>query len=231
LMERLKEPRVRKIIEPLILGEPIHERISDDYLYVRDLGLIKENADRMVVPGNPIYGEIIVRLLNYGIQETLIVERSNDNLPKYIKNGKIDINFLIGEFQIFWRENSEIWIKRYDKDIYQYSEAAPHLVFQAFLQRIINGGGEIHREMAVGTKRCDICLEWEGQKYPIELKIYENAKTKEKAIEQVQMYMDKMGANNAWIIIFDRDTQKSWEEKIYFEEESVGGKKICVFGC
>ncbi|MCL2844414.1 MAG: AAA-like domain-containing protein [Chitinivibrionia bacterium] len=231
LMERLKEPRVRKIIQPLILGEDLPDRISDDYMYARDLGLIKETDDRAVEPGNKIYGEIIIRLLNYGVQETLITAREDDKLPKYIKNGKIDINFLIREFQDFWRENSEIWVKRYEEDLYQYVEAAPHLVFQAFVQRVINGGGEIHREMALGTKRSDICIEWEKQKYPIELKIYESEKTKTKAIEQVQMYMDKVGSKDGWIVVFDRSAEKTWEEKLYFEETTVGDKRIRIFGC
>ena len=231
LMERLKEPRVRKIIEPLILGEEVQSRITDDYLYVQDLGLIKKDEKGKIQPGNKIYAEIIVRLLNYDAQENLKASRENDNLPKYIKNGKIDINFLLKEFQDFWRENSEIWVKRYEKDLYQYVEAAPHLVFQAFVQRVINGGGEIHREMALGIKRSDICIEWEKQKYPIELKIYESPKTKEKAVEQVQMYMDKVISKDGWIVIFDRDTEKLWEEKLYFEEITLGNKNIYVFGC
>jgi len=161
----------------------------------------------------------------------LKVSREDDNLPKYIKNGKVDINFLLKEFQDFWRENSEIWIKRYEENLYQYVEAAPHLVLQAFLQRVINGGGTIHREMALGTKRSDICIEWEGQKYPIELKIFENEKTKTEAIKQVQKYMDRMGSNIGWIVIFDRSADKSWEEKLYVEENIVGNNNVWMFGC
>ena len=54
LLERLKEERVRKVIEPLITGSDIFERLSDDFQYVRDLGLIKE-VNAKIQPANPIY--------------------------------------------------------------------------------------------------------------------------------------------------------------------------------
>jgi hypothetical protein len=230
LMERLKEPRVRKIIEPLILGEGIVDRISDDYLYVKDLGLIKESGNGIVEPSNQIYAEIIVRTLNYSVQENLKVELPNDNLPKYVKDGKIDVNYLLKEFQVFWRENSEIWVKRYKENFYEYEEAAPHLVLQGFLQRVINGGGQIDREMALGTKRADICIKWENQKYPIELKLYKNEKTTADAIPQILRYMEKCGVSEGWLFLFDRSTEKSWEDKLYFKEEIVNEKKINIFG-
>jgi hypothetical protein len=231
LMERLKEDRIRRVIQPLILGEDIINKASDDYLYTRDLGLIKESGGGLVEPANQIYAEIIIRMLSYSLQENLKFERPDDNLPKYIVAGEIDINALLREFQGFWRENSEIWTKRYKENFYQYDEAAPHLVIQAFLQRVINGGGQITREMALGTKRADICIEWENQKYPIELKILRDEKTKSKDLSQISSYIDKCGTKAGWLVVFDRDTWKSWDEKLYFEEIEETGKKITVFGC
>ena len=55
------------------------------------------------------------------------------------------MNLLLKGFQEFWRENSEIWTERFE-----YKEAAPHLILQAFLQRVINGGAHILREFASG---------------------------------------------------------------------------------
>jgi len=37
-------------------------------------------------------------------------------------------------------------------------------------ERVINGGGRIVRKMVAGTRRIDLCLVYEGQKYPIERK-------------------------------------------------------------
>jgi len=233
LMERLKEERVRNVIEPLILGDNLAvDRISDDYLYTRDLGLIREVGGGVVEPANKIYAEIIVRYLNYTLQENFKTEMPNNDLPKYIKAGKININTLLKDFQSFWRENSEIWVERYKKNLYQYDEAAPHLVIQAFFQRVLNGGGHISREMALGKNRADICVEWEKQKYPIELKLYKGTKTIKDSTEQILKYMDKVGSKEGWVVIFDRTPKKSWSKKLYVKEvKQTAGKKITIFGC
>ena len=62
---------------------------------------------------------------------------------------------LLRSFQQFFRENAEAWIEQF-----QYKEAGPQLLLQAFLQRIVNGGGRITREYGLGMKRIDLYLEW-----------------------------------------------------------------------
>jgi hypothetical protein len=132
---------------------------------------------------------------------------------------------LMRDFQQFWRENSDIWVKRFD-----YDEAAPHLILMAFLQRVINGGGDIIREMAAGRGRLDLCVVYGGEKYPIEIKLWRGEKSRTQGIEQTQRYMDVYGAREGWLAIFDRDTGASWDEKIYMVKESAGGKTVTVVG-
>ena len=230
LMERLKEPRVRSTIEPLILGEEIASKLSDDYLYVKDLGLIREHGG-VTEPANPIYAELIVRALSWDVQDIIGTAHKEYAIPRYLKDGKIDMDFLIRDFQAYWRENSEIWKKRYKTDLYEYDEAAPHLVLQAFMQRVINGGGKIVREMSLGTKRADLCVVYGERKYPVELKIQQSMRSLPESLKQVSEYMDKTGADTGWLVIFDRDTEKPWDDKIYMKEEQVDGKKITVAGC
>ncbi|WP_040839298.1 hypothetical protein [Thiothrix nivea] len=54
---------------------------------------------------------------------------------------RLDMPKLLATFQQFFRENSQSWIERFD-----YKETGPQLLLQAFLQRIINGGGRLNRE-------------------------------------------------------------------------------------
>jgi len=226
LMERLRENRVRSVIQPLILGEEA-DRTTDNYLYAKDLGLIRDFNGK-VEPANPIYAEVIIRTITCTAQEAIKNSKPNSDLPKYVIDGKININHLLKDFQSFWRENSEIiWDELYEEGFREYKEASPHLVLQAFLQRVINGGGHISREMALGKKRADICIEWEGQKYPIEIKILRNNNSISDGLAQTLEYMDRCGTEKGWLVVFDRDTSKSWEEKLYVRECD----KITVFGC
>jgi len=226
LMERLRENRIRTVIQPLILGEEA-DRTTDNYLYAKDLGLIRDFNGK-VEPANPIYAEVIIRTITCTAQEAIKNSKPNSDLPKYVIDGKININNLLKDFQSFWRENSEIiWDELYEEGLREYKEASPHLVLQAFLQRVINGGGHISREMALGKKRADICIEWEGQKYPIEIKILRNSNSLTDGLAQTLEYVERCGTKNGWLVVFDRNAGKSWEEKLYVKECD----KITVFGC
>ncbi|MEA1911534.1 MAG: AAA-like domain-containing protein [Spirochaetota bacterium] len=231
LLERLKEERVRKVIEPIILGEEKKwEPLQDDYQYVKDLGLIRDDKGAPE-PANPIYGEVILRTLSYSTQQALQGEFYPFTVPRYLKDGKIDMNYLFKDFQAFWRENSEIWSERY-----QYKEAAPHLILQAFLQRVINGGGKILREMAAGKRRLDLCVIYEDYKYPVELKVCggyrgrSREKVQTEGIEQTIRYMDLVGTNSGWLVIFDRDENLSWDDKIYSRKETIKDKTVYIIG-
>jgi hypothetical protein len=225
LLERLKEERVRRVIEPIIMGEDYIDQLSDDYQYVRDLGLIREYDDKQLEPASPIYAEVIARTLTYNMQNVLTRNDNTYQLPRYMKDGRIDMDCLMRDFQQFWRENSDIWLQRFD-----YKEAAPHLILMAFLQRVINGGGQILREMAAGRGRLDLCVVYGGWKYPIEIKLRRGEKTRVQGVEQTLRYMDVYGAAEGWLAIFDRSEGKSWDEKIFMEKETLGDKTVTVVG-
>ena len=135
-------------------------------------------------------------------------------------------------FQDFFRENSEIWLKKTE-----YTEYAPQIILQAFLQRVVNGGGEINREYALGSRRLDLLVKWKLpdmtiQKEVIELKILRGnmVRTLAEALPQTADYMDKSGVIHGSLLIFDRTPGKSWDEKVFIREETVNGKLITVYG-
>ena len=122
LMERLKEPRVRRVVEPVILGKERGAPVNDDdYRYVLDLGILRENENHVLVPGNPMYAEIMLRYLSNDEQVHFYAKYEK---PFWLKpDGSLDMPALMAEFQRFWRENSGA-----DREVYGYNEATPHLV-------------------------------------------------------------------------------------------------------
>ncbi len=223
LLDKLNEERVCRVLEPIIFTTDANKiDFNDDVQYCVDLGLIKiEN--KILKPANPIYAEVIIRTLAYSTQYYL---HSNIKNVWIDKRGDIDMNGLLKAFQEFWRENSDIWL-----DKYQYKEAAPHLILQAFLQRIINGGGDVLREYAYARKRIDLCVRYNKKKYPLELKIHYGKKTIPQGLEQLSEYMDGFGEKTGWLIIFDRRKLKNWDEKLYWKIEKYKDKIINIVGC
>ena len=222
LLERLKEARVRRIVEPVLLGRQVNLAFSsDDAAYVFDLGLLVKNKGD-VMPANPIYREVIIRALTHETQYQLPT-----SLEGRFKSGdSLDMTALLKNFQQFWRENSDIWIEKYE-----YREAAPHLILQAFLQRVVNGGGHIDREYSAGRERVDLCVSSGPFRYPLELKIRYRPGTRQQGLEQLAGYMDCLGLVEGWLILFERDPEMPWEQKITWEEIVFQDKKIHVVGC
>jgi hypothetical protein len=228
LLERLKEDRVRNIIEPMILGEGFINKESDDFLYTRDLGLIRVEHSQ-IKPANPIYSEVIIRKLSSQVQDELQSPKYPYRIPRYLKqDGSIDVDYLMRDFQKFWHLNSGIWLEMCD-----YPEAGPLLVMMAFLQRVVNGGGQIIREMASGNGRLDLLMTCNDKKYPIELKIRYGKKYVDDGLDQTFGYMDLHCCNEGWMVVFDRRSTVKWEDKLYMKKEkkeTVNGKTVTIVG-
>ena len=125
---------------------------EDDVQYTLDLGLVRRGPNGLEV-ANRIYAEVIPRELTVVQQIKLeTIERP----AWYIEaDGQLNMPKLLAAFQQFFRENSEFWLERYE-----YREAGPHLLLQAFLQRIVNGGGRVDREYGLGRRRTDLLVIW-----------------------------------------------------------------------
>jgi hypothetical protein len=208
LLERLKEERVRNIIQPILLGDDLQDRQNDDFQYTKDLGLIRETDNGEVLPGNPIYAEMIVRALSAPSQQRMVHPDSPYRMPKYIlPDGSIDMDRLLNDFVAFWHEHSPAW-KEDNGDYGQYSEASLVILLCAFIHRLVNGGGEVNREMAAGRGRMDIGVVYNDRKYPIEVKICRERDSIEtvesKGREQLRRYMHRMDAPRGWLLIHDR---------------------------
>ena len=228
LAHKLAEPRVRRLIGPMLAGENIvGEGLQDDISYALDLGLIRRDANGLQI-ANPIYREVIPRELSF-VQQ-LGFESTHQRGWYFRTAGTLDMDALLAAFQQFFREHSEHWVERFD-----YREAGPQLLLQAFLQRIINGGGRVEREYGLGRKRTDLLIIWPHpggvQRIVLELKIRYGklATVTAEGLTQTWEYVDRTGAQEAHLIIFDQ-TKRPWREKLYRKEMGHNGTKIIVWG-
>ncbi len=71
LAERLKESRVRRIIEPILAGGTLVDMVDDDPRFVIDLGLVKRQSQGGLTIANPIYQEVLPRVLASNTQDSL----------------------------------------------------------------------------------------------------------------------------------------------------------------
>ena len=227
LADKLREPRVRRVIEPLLSGGD--EEYSDrDFEYVRDLGLVV--ADPLLRMANPIYNEVVPRELT-----SVLDQRMPHRTPWYVDSrGGLEVDKLLAAFQDFFRQNSEHWIRRT-----QYTEAGPHLVLQAFLHRVVNATGRIEREYALGSRRVDLLIIWPREdgaeeRFVVECKLVKDGRSAERVIErgleQTAAYMDTSGAAAGHLVVFDLRAGRSWTDRVYRERRDWKGTGITVWG-
>ena len=231
LISRLHEQRVYAVIDAILSSNIENPTFTeDDVKYVVDLGLVKRDAKNIWI-ANPLYQEILPRAISANYQGRL-GGRSVDYIDQ---NGSLNMKKLLEKFTQFYRENSAAWLADA-----VYKESAPHIILMAFLQRVINGGGNIHREYALGRKRVDLLVTWPQtlrlnpgqvkQRIVIELKIWHSPKTLAEGLLQTAEYMDSSNATEGHLVIFDRRPNRSWDEKVYHRQEQIHTKIIEVWG-
>ena len=217
LAERLKDPRIKHIVETILTGDSDPDMAqSGDFLLALDLGLVAlENGTPIIA--NPIYREIIARVLTFGMQTAIPAPEfkwKNDD-------GTLAMDALMAEFQKFWRRHSDAWEQKTN-----YTEAFPHLLMMAFLQRVVNGGGQVEREYAAGRGRVDLAVKYGGKWNIIEIKLihpYDGREiTVEDGLKQVTRYRDIIEpAAPTYLVVFDRTEagrKKTWEERLTRDE-------------
>jgi hypothetical protein len=197
LAERLREDRVRAIIQPILSGLELGDTPDDDRRYLLDMGLVVRSQEGGLKIANPIYQEVIPRVLSQGTQDSLPMIQ-----PSWLNaDGSLNVQVLLDAFLVFWRQHGEPLFKSAN-----YPEIAPHLVMMAFLHRVVNGDGTLEREYAIGSGRMDICLRYGKVTLGMELKVWRDKKPDplKEGLKQLDKYLSGLSLDTGWLVIFDR---------------------------
>ncbi|MCF7977785.1 MAG: AAA-like domain-containing protein [Chromatiaceae bacterium] len=223
LAHKLQEPRVQRVIEPMLAGLTPEAVPEDDRGYLVDLGLLKRDGGGGLIVANPIYREVLPRMLASGPQDSL-----PRIAPSWLNaDGTLDPAALLDAFLTFWRQHGEPLLKSAP-----YHEIAPHLVLMAFLHRVINGGGTLEREYAIGSGRMDLCLRYGALTLGIELKVWRDARPDPLAegLKQLDAYLAGLGLDGGWLVIFDRRSGQPPIEARTASEAMIspGGREVVL---
>jgi AAA-like domain len=222
LVARLREPRVRRILEPMLAGTSLPaDLLDDDVSYVLGLGLVRVGRGELQI-ANPIYREVVPRALTWTQQISM-----HQPTEWYVRpDGALDVPKLMTAWQAFWRKDGHLAAEGFG-----YREAGPHLMLMAFLQRIVNGGGRVEREYGLGRGALDLMIFWQGARYAIEVKIRRDSETEADALDQVARYVDHAGVGEGWLVLFDLRKEVAWADKLFVREVEHEGAKIRIVGC
>ncbi len=124
LADKLREDRVRRVIEPMLAGTEMGQIPEDDRQYLVDLGLLRRAGAGGLVVANPIYREVLPRALASGPQDSL-----PQIAPTWLNaDGSLNPEQLLAAFLSFWRQHGQPLLGSAP-----YHEIAPHLVLMAIV--------------------------------------------------------------------------------------------------
>ena len=223
LADKLREERVRRVIEPMLAGTLMESVPEDDIQYLIDLGLCRMASGQGLTIANPIYREVLPRALAFTPQASL-----PQIAPIWLNaDGSLNPERLLAAFLDFWRQHGQPLLGSAP-----YHEIAPHLVLMAFLHRVVNGDGTLEREYAIGSGRMDLCLRYGGMTLGMELKVWRDGAPDPlpTGLHQLDSYLAGLGLDTGWLVIFDRRSGQPpiAERTGCAETRSPQGRRIVV---
>ena len=219
LADKLREERVRRVIEPMLAGTALGAVPEDDIQYLIDLGLCRMAPGEGLTIANPIYREVLPRALTFTPQASLPQIR-----PTWLNaDGSLNPDRLLSAFLAFWRQHGEPLLASAP-----YHEIAPHLVLMVFFQRVVNGEGTLEREYAIGRGRMDLCLRYRDLTLGIELKVWRDGTPDPltEGLQQLDGYLAGLGLDSGWLVIFDRRSgQRPLAERLADSEKTSPARR------
>jgi hypothetical protein len=171
---------------------------------------------------NRIYRE---RIANYMISEWRIANTGRSNIDAsafdvvsqyHLPNKALDMQKVLTNFQAFMK-------KEYSNKNYEFLERDGRLIFLAFIKPIINGAGYDFKEPQISQeKRLDVVITYYQHQYVAELKIWRGPAAHDKGLAQLVDYLDRMGLDTGFLLIFDTNKKKKWDK----DWVDVQGKRI-----
>jgi hypothetical protein len=196
LAARLREDRVLRVVAPVVVGDA-PDAPPDDARYAIELGILERGSGEALRVSNPLYARSLLKL---------VTEQKRTDLtawaPAWLTpDGRIDVVKLRENFLTFWSLHRGMM-----RDLITYPEAVPHFGLMTYLDRVVNGGGRVDREFAVGSGRLDLLVRYKDLRLPIEVKVRRDHRSDPlpEGLEQLDRSCEGLRVDTGWLVIFDQ---------------------------
>lgn len=210
-------PELRsKIYEILFRGDSIPYNPDIEVLHIAQMYGFIINQHGQIAVSNRIFE---IRLYNYFLaeQETELFKIASQERNQFIKHGKLDMKLVLEKFVCCFNE-------LYGDKTEKFLEEEGRRYFLLFLRPIINGTGNYYIEAQTrDSKRTDVIVDYCGEQFVIELKIWNGASYNSRGEEQLAEYLEFYHLDKGYMVSFNFNKKKQIGVK-----EVTLGKKLLI---
>lgn len=161
-----------------------------------------------------------MRLYNLFLSEeelsSAIYDKAQGNKPQFIRSGRLDMDLVVEKFILYFHD---IYGKKNEKFLEEHGRE----FFLLYLRPIINGTGNYYIEAQTrDARRTDVIVDYLGEQFIIELKIWYGNEYNERGEQQLFGYLDSYHKDKGYMISFNFNQNKV----IGIKEIKLGNKTI-----
>jgi hypothetical protein len=191
------------IYEILFMGKDISYNALNKSIEIAKMYGFVVNDNEKVVISNRIFETI---LYNYFMSEELVGNDMYDaglrDKNQFVNNGHLNMKLVLERFV-------ETFDYIYGDQNEKFIEEVGRKYFMLFLKPIINGTGNCYVEARTrNMKRTDIIVDYSGERFVVELKIWMGQKYNEKGEKQIAEYLDYYHLDKGYMLIFCFNKEK-----------------------
>lgn len=206
LINKLQDyPELRiRIYELLFQGEKMIYNPDSESIGIAEMFGFVINKGGMAVIANRIFE---IRLYNYFLSEseaerTPMSRAASGDKNQFVHHGKLDMELVLEKFANFFNE-------LYGDKTEKFLEEEGRKYFLLFLRPIINGSGNYYIEAQTrDARRTDVIVDYGGEQFVIELKIWKGLAYNSRGEEQLADYLDYYHLKKGYMVSFSFNKNK-----------------------
>lgn len=198
-------PQLERVIYSILFGgeivvyNPFDEAMDIAMMF----GFIKKQDNNIII-SNRIFETLLYNyfLTSVDAQSTPIFRAAANAKSQYIKNGHLDMDTVMNKFV-------EHFDSIYGDQVEEFDEEEGRRRFLLYLRPIINGVGNYYIEaMTRNSRRMDVVVDYLGERFVIELKIWRGNSYNERGEKQLSDYLDYFHLKKGYMLSYNFNQKK-----------------------
>lgn len=178
-------------------------------------GFLKEQ-DGGVVISNRIFEMYLLNMFAAQESRSDAFSRGDSDRNQFVKKGRLDMDLVLRKFAEYFEDIYS------EKDM-KFLEIYGRKIFLLYLKPIINGAGNYYLEAQTrDARRTDVIVDYLGEQFIVELKIWRGDEYHERGEEQLADYLDYYHKEKGYLLSFNFNKTKETGVK----EVRIGNKVI-----